>query len=351
MFSTITGAHIAGIAAAVPNKVEDIADYPLFDAKAAKKFSKSTGVYRRRIADKDTTTADLCCAAGERLIKELGWEKSSIDLVVLVTQTADYQVPATSPILQHRLGLDTCATVDINNGCSGWVYGLNTAASMLAQGEKRRRALLFVGDTLSKVCSPTDKTTYPLFGDAATCTAIEWDADSTEKMQFTLHTDGAGADMIKITAGGARNPLSADSLVRKNRGEGICRADNELYLGGMDVFGFGITIAPECVQELINHFNIKTDENTLYTFHQANLMMNEMIRIKLDLNSGQVLEGLTDFANTSGATIPLTLIAKAKEKITGGRVQHIGCGFGVGTSWGAVHFTTDKLAIPDIAEV
>jgi 3-oxoacyl-[acyl-carrier-protein] synthase-3 len=207
MYSELTHMSISGISACVPRDIDEIVAYPTFDKKNAKKFMRSTGIHRRRKADEKTCTSDLCLAAAEQLLDALHWTKDSISLLVFVSQTPDYRLPATSCILQDRLGLSKdCATVDISNGCSGWVYGLNVCTSMLSASEGKR-ALLLAGDTLLKICSPEDKSTWPLFGDAGTCTAIEFNDSKAAGMEFNLHSDGAGAEMIIVRGGGDKNPL------------------------------------------------------------------------------------------------------------------------------------------------
>jgi len=151
--------------------------------------------------------------------------------------------------------------------------------------------------------------------------------------------------------GGTRSQFVHESLQRKEYEPGICRNDLELALSGMDVFSFGITKGAECVSELIGHFNLETDENTLYSFHQANLMLNENIRRKLRLTPEQCPYCLRDFGNTSSASIPLTLVTQCRDRLRREDVEHIACGFGVGASWGAAHFRTNKIVIPELLEV
>ena len=351
MYSKLRHVSVSGMSACVPRDIDEVAAYPAFDEKAAKKFVRSTGIERRHKADSDTCTSDLCLTAAERLLDELRWEKDSISLLVFVSQTPDYRLPATSCILQDRLGLSKdCATVDVSNGCSGWVYGLNVCASMLSASEGKR-ALLLAGDTLLKICSPEDKSTWPLFGDAGTCTAIEFDAGHDTGMEFNLHSDGAGSEMIIVRGGGTRVPYSATAAQRKDIDDGIRRSDMDLSLEGMDVFSFGITRGAECVSELIEHFGLMPDVRTLYTFHQANRMLNETIRRKLRLTAEQCPYCLQEYGNTSSASIPLALVSQCQDRLRDETVDHIACGFGVGASWGSVHFTTSHIAVPEIVEV
>lgn len=303
-FLNVPRVSIRGVVSCVPGKVDNNRDYNL-PQEDIDRFIETVGVESKRIADADVCTSDLCLQAAEHLISELGWRKEDISFLIFVSQTPDYITPATSCILQHRLGLSTeCYTQDISLGCSGWVYGLSTLASLTALG--RGKGLLLVGDTISKFVSRDDKSAWLLFGDAGSATAVEYDENGTG-FQFHLASDGEGYETIIIRDGGYRNPVTNESLVEKSFGEGISHNDIQLVLDGMNVFTFGISKAPKSVKALVEHFNIDQSSVKQYFFHQANMLMNEKIRNKLKLTSEQVPYSLRQFGNTSCATIPLTM--------------------------------------------
>lgn len=340
---------LRGVASCVPRTIEENANLSLFKEDEAEKFCLSTGVYRRRIADDKTTTADLCYFAAERLIKDLKWDKESIECLVFVTQTPDYILPATSCILQNRLGLNTNTyAIDLSLGCSGWIYGMTTIAQTLSS-TGLRRGLLLVGDTISKFSSDEDKSSYPLFGDAGTATAFEFN----EGTDITFHTgtDGSGYEAIIIPDGGYRNPYSSNSLNRIHVGEGISRSRVELELNGMDVFSFGISRAPQSVNSLLDFVEVDREKVDYFLFHQANLFMNEKIRKKLKLNPEQIPYSLTDFGNTSSASIPLTMTTQLSQQLREKPLRLIACGFGVGLSWGSAYFETSGIVCPELIEI
>lgn len=313
-------------------------------------FAESTGIKARRRTSGDVTASDLCLKAADKLIEDLGWERSEIEALIFVSQTPDYTIPATSCVLQQRLGLSNeCYTLDISLGCSGWVYAISVLAALLQNGTIRK-GLLLAGDTVTKICSPDDKSTYPLFGDAGSATALEY-TPACNGMQFVFNTDGKGYQTIIVRDGGFRSPLSEDSLKMRSAGENITRRGIDLELDGMDVFSFGITKAPKSVRQLCEHFNIDKDSVDIFTFHQANLMMNEMIRKKLKLPEEKVPYCMDEFGNTSCASIPLALVTREREKLQNKTLRHIACGFGVGLSWGSVFFETDKIAVPELIEI
>jgi len=349
-YLSIPNVVVRGIAVCVPPFIDENSNYPISEEDRIKLIS-TVGVARKRVADDSTCASDLCFNAAEKLIEELSWDKKEIDCLIFVTQTPDYILPATSCILQDRLGLSTeCYTMDISLGCSGWVYGMSTIASIVASGFGNiRKALLLVGDTMSKITSKEDKSTWPLFGDAGTVTAIEYVAGN-EGFKFHLATDGDGADSIIIKDGGYRNPFSGDSLKLQKFEEGIARTNLSCYLDGMNVFSFAISKGPQSVNKLIEKYSIDKDSVDYFTFHQANLFLNEKIRNKLKLEPEKVPYSLENFGNTSSATIPLTMVTELREALTSKKLNHIGCAFGVGLSWGSVYFSTDKIVCPELIE-
>ena len=165
-YLTINNVEIKGISACVPKSIEENISSSIFDNEQdASKFIDTVGVERKRIADKTTTASDLCFNAAERLISALQWNRGDIDCLIFVTQTPDYILPATSCVLQDRLGLNKeCYTLDISLGCSGWVYGMSVITNLLSSG-CFNKGLLLCGDTISKIISKQDKSSYPLFGD------------------------------------------------------------------------------------------------------------------------------------------------------------------------------------------
>lgn len=348
-FLSVENVRIAGVSACVPKEVEEVKDFPLFSEADAENFSKTTGVERHRKVADNICTSDLCLTAAEKLMDELSWEKSDIDCLLFVSQTPDYRLPATSVILQERLGLPIdCYTLDISLGCSGWVYALSVISSLMSHGSMKR-GLLLAGDTILKFCSSTDKSTYPLFGDAGTATALEFSVDENNAMRFSVNSDG-GEKAIIIEDGGFRNPVKMKSFEKEVISEGIERSKLDLVLEGMDVFSFGISRAPQSVNNLLNHFSMDIGSVDYFIFHQANKFMNEKIRKKLKLTEEKVPYSLKDFGNTSCATIPLTMVTQLQSQLKNEDLSFIGCGFGVGLSWGSCFFKTHRIACPDLIE-
>jgi 3-oxoacyl-[acyl-carrier-protein] synthase III len=343
-FLDIKNIVVKGIAACVPEQVEDNRTLSLLGtATDIAKFIETTSIVKRHIVGNSGICAsDLCVVAAERLIKDLGWNREEIDCLIFVTQTPDYQLPATSCILQHRLNLSTdCFALQISLGCSGWVYGLTTIASLMTNGQFRK-GLLLVGDTASLTKSLSDKSTYPLFGDAGTATAIAFE-EGAKGIQAHVGTNGEGYDKIIIEDGGYRNPFSADSLKMKEKEPGVSSNKLQTKMNGVDVFIFGITHAPRSMQALAQKFLINLQEVDYFVLHQANKMMTEKIRKKINAAPEKVPYSLDNYGNTSSASIPLTIVTQLKDQLANGKHRLIACGFGVGLSWGSVYFETENF--------
>lgn len=343
-FLEFKNVRIAGVSAGVPSNVIDnmeggerfSVDYSPAD------FIETTGVRERRWTN-SLTTSDLCIPAAEKLISDLGWSKQDIEVLVFVSQTADYILPATSCIIQDRLGLPKdCFTLDISLGCSGWVHGLSVVASLMQNGSIRR-ALLLAGDAKTRYYDSD-----PLFGHAGTATAIEF-VEGEEGFKFHFGTDGSGYDAIIIPDGGARNGISMRSFVEEEiEGKQYNRLQDRMK--GMDVFSFGISTAPKSVKKLAEHNGFDYLDYDFFVFHQANMKMNNMIAKKLKLANEKVPSSMAHFGNTSSASIPITIVTELNNRVKGHK-KFICCGFGVGLSWGTVAFESDNLFISDLVEV
>ena len=332
--------RIAGISSAVPDTIvkndETSVGSSDYNAKA---FVEATGVLERRFT-KVLTTSDLCYAAAERLIADLNWEKSEIDALIFVSQTHDYIEPATACILQDRLGLSKeCYALDLSMGCSGWVYGLSTASSLISE-DGIKKVLLLAGEAKTK-----GDENYPLFGHAGTATALEFSKEAKD-MRFHFGTDGSGFDAIIIPDGGARNQFSVESF-KEDVIDG--RKFNRLQtrMKGMDVFSFGISVAPKSIKKLCEHFGIDYQDSDYILLHQANKQMNSLILKKLKVDAIKSPSCMDKFGNTSSASIPLTIVTRLKFQRD---AKIICCAFGIGLSWGTVAFELKDTIISELVE-
>ncbi|HTL82861.1 MAG TPA: ketoacyl-ACP synthase III [Bacteroidia bacterium] len=340
-----SGGRIMGISAAVPSTMVSNHDYDYVTKAERDLLIKTTGIEKRYFAREGLTTGDLCEAAAKKLIAELNWDKNEIDLLIFVSQSPDHFVPATSIILQGKLGLGKqAAAFDINLGCSGYVYGLSAIMAMMATGGFRK-ALLCAGDISTAALNPKDKSAYPLFGDAGTVTAIEY--DSTSSIAFNLQSDGKGKDAIIIPDGGLRNRISNETFIEKEYEPGVIRHRRNLWLNGFDVFNFSVREAPPNINTLLTYCGITIDQPDLFIMHQANKLMNETIRKKLKVPAEKVPYSLDEFGNTSSASIPMTIVARCGNEVKE-KKNWLFASFGVGLSWASCYFESAPIHCPEV---
>jgi 3-oxoacyl-[acyl-carrier-protein] synthase III len=344
----ISCVRIAGIGCAVPQKIGCIAEeYASAGADELEKIVKYTGVRGRHIAVEGQCTSDLCFSAAVKLLDELNWKLDTIDVLILVTQTGDYILPATSCTLQHRLGLsNSCAAFDVNLGCSGYVYGLWMMQSLLSAG-RLSRGLLLAGDTISRICSLEDRATRPLFGDAGTATALERD-DGADVSHFSLGTDGRGRNHLIVPAGGFRHRSGLAPAMRSAREGGNNRRGDDLYMNGAEIFAFTLQQVPPMIEGLMANRGWSVDDVHAFVMHQANSFMLRHLGKKMKLPDEKVLIAMEAFGNTSSASIPLALNSALRETMVQQPINLVLAGFGVGYSWAAAALTAGPLVMPDI---
>lgn len=322
------------ISLAVPSKEISIYDeLELFDGDTEyiEKVAKSAGLNTRRTVDDKTTASDLCFNAAQKILKK--FDKKNIDGLIFVTETPDYIVPSTAYVLHQRLGLEeNCAVFDVNLGCSGYVYGLWLAASMIKSGGCRN-VLLLAGDTLSKTVHPKDRSVKILFGDGGSATLLAAD-ESAPPAFFELKANGAGADKLIIPDGGFRNPLSKQSYIEAQTDSGI-RSPSDIYMSGADIFSFSISRVPENIQSLLNYSDVKADDLDMCFLHQSNRYILNSIAKKIKIKKDKIpATALYRYGNLSCASIPSVICTHAEEvnEFSG---KSLLCGYGVGLSWGS----------------
>ena len=340
-FLEFKNVRVAGMSAGVPKHIEYTKDNPNISSEYDyEDFIKSTGIRSRRI-DENFTTSDLCCAAAERLLDDLKWGKNEIEVLIFVTQGPDFICPSTACIVQDRLGLSKeCYAAEIPLGCSGWVYGLSYAVSLLSTGCVKK-ALLMVGDARLHI-----PTIDPLVGFAGTVTALEYQ-EGAKGFKFHFGTDGSGWDALYVPDGGARNQVSPKSFELENvNGKQICRLQSRM--NGMDIFAFAISTVPKSMKKFIEHFELDLESIDYMVLHQANFQIDEIIRGKMKFPAEKMPMCLHEFGNTSSASIPLTIVTQLKGKIEQTNTKFLCCGFGIGLSWGCVSFDTENIILSDL---
>ncbi len=350
-YLSFKGVGITALAAAVPKTIIDNYKYTqYFDAEQVKQVVDKVEIYERRFADENTCSSDLCFAAAKKLIEDNDIDKSEIDLLIFISQTPDYRMPATSVILQDRLGLPhSTIAFDINLGCSAFLYGLSVAFSML-QNHSIRKVLLLDGETRSKVYSPKDRRTAFLFGDGGVAALIER-SDKFGESWFSLNSDGSREGLIKINAGGYRVPSSAETIKEKVVDEyGNIRTEEQGYMNGSDVFNFVISEIPKDIKKLFAYSGKNMQECDFYVFHQANNFINKYLARKLNLDVNKIPSTVEKYGNTSSVSVPLTIADQLNGKMHGEKTLMMSA-FGVGMTWATGIVPFDDLKISEIVEV
>jgi 3-oxoacyl-[acyl-carrier-protein] synthase-3 len=343
--------RITGVSCAVPRKKKRPEDYiDVIGNDAVKKFIETVGVKEWRVCDGKMMTSDLCCAAAEKLITELGVDRATIDALIFVSQTPDYVAPSTACVLQHRLGLSQdCMAFDINLACSGYVYGLVNAMAHM-QGQGLRRVLLLAGDAVSYHCSPRDRGLMMLAGDAGTATMTEY-SDQAADACYLLNTIGSGFKSLIVPCGGYKHRFGEQQ--RTEREPGIIRSDYDGYMDGAEVFKFSIMEVPKLFRRFYELYGCNETSFDMVFLHQANLFIMKNIAKRLKIPAEKMAVSIDRYANTGAATIPLTMcdFYAGRGKVERGTNQQVAlAGFGIGLSLGIVSLHIDPSVCLPIFE-
>ncbi len=342
---------ISGIAAAVPANIINNYEYTeFFEKDIVRDIVDKVGIRERRFAVDGTCASDLCFAAADRLLNDMEIDRSTVDLLVFVSQTPDYRMPATSILLQNRLGLSkNTAAFDLSLGCSGFVYGLSVVYALMQTG-CFTRALLLDGETRSRVYSPKDRKTAFLFGDGGVAAIIEKKTEFN-RSYFSLNSDGSKESYIKMDAGGYRNPSTAETIKEKVIDEhGNIRSDEHGYMNGADVFNFVLSEIPSDIERVLSFAGLTRESIDYFVFHQANSYMNNYLVKKLKVDIEKVPVSVDVFGNTSSVSIPLTIVHSI-EKLLSSSKNLLLSGFGVGMSWASCIINTNNLYISELIEI
>ncbi|MDC0042978.1 ketoacyl-ACP synthase III [Paracoccaceae bacterium] len=287
------------------------------------KIVEKTGVISRYVSSENETALDLARKAGKKILeKSISIEK--VKLLIFVTQSPDYILPTSACILQDELGLPKdCMAFDINLGCSGFVYALSVAGSLISSG-LAEDGLIICADTYSKYILKNDRTNRPIFSDGAAAILVEKSEDDNLG-PFSFGTDGSGFDSLIVKDGGSRNSHIAKAELVKP----------VLEMNGSEVFLFTMQVVPRCVKDVLFQSDLNIEDVDLFVFHQASKFVIDNLVRTLSLDPNKVFINYPEIGNTVSATIPIALCeAEMQGKLkSGDRVMLIG--FGVGLSWGA----------------
>lgn len=329
-------ARISAVATYVPSKILDNDDLAqiLGDWSSSKIYEK-TGILKRHIADENETAADMGVAACEKLFEKTGVDKGQVDFLIFCTQAPDHFLPTSACIMQSKLGLrKSMGALDINLGCSGFVYGLSLATGLIAGG-MARSILLVTADTYSKFIHEQDRSVRTLFGDGAAAVLIE--ADDGENAgnigSFVFGTDGTGASALIVEAGGARLKRSDETGLAEMDGSGNWRSRDNLYMNGPAVMNFTLREVPKMFREIKQSAGLEDENIDFLIMHQANKFMLDALVKKMGFAADRTPYVFENMGNTVSSTIPFVLenLYETRQIVSGKTALLLG--FGVGLSW------------------
>ena len=299
---------------------EDISEqFPEWDSQ---KILDKIGIEERHVTSVDEFVSDMAVKAVNLLLTEHSIKKSDIDFLIVCTQTPDYFLPTTACLVQDRTGLPTTVgAIDINQGCSGYIYGLSLAKGLIASGTANN-VILVTAETYSKHIHKNDKGNLSLFGDAATATLVSVDGE-LEILKFSLGSDGSGAENLIVKNGGGRFKMTNDEN----------DLGNYLFMDGSKIFDFTSKAVPALVEKNLKINAFVKEEIDTFIFHQANTYMLNFLKKRLKISDDSFVIDMLNYGNTVSSTIPIAL-KNATSIREMNKIMLVG--FGVGYSWGAV---------------
>lgn len=326
-WGALTGVQILATGSYVPPKVVTNADLAQLGCDE-QWIEQRTGIRERRHATSNLATSDLAREAALRCLVAANAEARDLDLIIVCTMTPDHLTPSTACLVQHQLGA-VCGAMDLNAACSGFMYGLITASQFVRSG-MCRRVLVVGAEVMSRTVDPADVKTFPLFGDGAGAVLVG-PSDDAQGLQsqgllaFNLGSDGSGAGLLNIPAGGSREPITEASLNEHRQ---------YMHMEGKPVFKWAVKLVEEAMLGAMERAGVTSDQVAAVVLHQANARILDAAMSDLGFDTEKVLMNLDRYGNTSAASVPLVL----DQAVQQGRIKRgdlvLMCGFGAGLTWG-----------------
>lgn len=345
--------RISGILVVVPENersfVEEMKNFNFPEARSLK-LKEVMGFDKRRIVPPGVCVSDLAVFGLQQLF-ERGWlKRDDIDALVLVTQTPDHLMPATSSLVQGRLGLkQDMLCLDINQACAGFVIGL-IQAFMLLEQESIRKVVLINADVLSRRTSPKDRNIYPLIGDAASVTVLERD-NRDSVIHGDVKSDGSRAGALIIPAGGLRLPSTPETAVLEDVGDNNLRAKDHVFMDGSAIFHFVQTEVPPLIENLLSRAGVLVEAVDYFLCHQPNRFMLQKLADKMKLPYCKMPNNIVEhFGNSGSVTIPTLVAFNLGDELLRKNLYVCLVGFGGGLVWGAMLLNLGELEFNTIIE-
>jgi 3-oxoacyl-[acyl-carrier-protein] synthase-3 len=321
--------RISGVGAYVPERIVTNQELATKVDTSNEWIAQKTGILERRVAGPEEAPSDMAASAAARCLAQAGVDRKDVDLIVVACATPDQSQPAVACLVQEKLGIGQhrCPAFDVNSVCSGFVFALDAAYSMMIAAPERYRHVLVIGaDAFSKIINWRDRRTCVFFGDGAGAVLLSRAEGAGGRFHFRLGSDGRGRHHIEVPAGGTRLPATHDVIDKQL---------NTFMMNGPKVWDFAVTTVPETIRALLAERGLEPGDLDLLVLHQSNLRMIEAIMQALELPMEKTVTTLETYGNTAAASIPLTLDrARQTGRLAAGDKVMM-CGFGGGLSWGA----------------
>lgn len=318
-------AAITGIGAFVPEYVLTNAEISEMVDTTDEWIMTRIGIRERRILKGNFGTSEMGTKAVLDLLEKTGTKPEEVDLLICCTVTADMQFPATANIISDKVGIKNAFSFDLNAGCSGFLFGMSTAAKFIESG-KYKKVILVGADKMSSIVNYTDRAVCPIFGDAAGAVLYEPTFEQLGMIDEILHTDGAGSKHLHQKAGGSLKPASHESVDAK---------EHYIYQEGKQVFKSAVIGMADVSVEMMKKHNLTNENIDWLVPHQANMRIIEATANRMELPKDKVMVNIERYGNTTAATLPL-LLWEWESKLKKGD-NLIFSTFGAGFTWGAIY--------------
>lgn len=300
-------AAITGWGSAVPEKVLTNADLEKLVDTSDEWITSRTGIKERHIVSPHESTSTMAIAAARQALERAGVSPWQVDLVICCTATPDFLFPSTACLIQHEIGAENAGAFDLEAACSGFIYGLSVGSQFIKTGDYKT-VLVVAAEALSRFIDWTDRATCVLFGDGAGAVVLEASESGNGLLSFVLGAHGVGEDLIKLPAGGARQPATPETLES---------GAHFIKMNGQEVYRFAVRIMGDSAIEALEKAGLKNEDISLFIPHQANLRIISSIADRLGLDPEKTFIDIDKYGNTSAASIPIALC----EAVEAGRVK------------------------------
>jgi 3-oxoacyl-[acyl-carrier-protein] synthase-3 len=318
-----TGVGVSGVGSYAPARILRNADLEHLVETTDEWIRTRTGIAERRIAAPDEATSDMAIRAAQSALRDARLPGQEIDLVIVATVTPDHPFPAVASIVQDAVGAGRAAAFDLAAGCSGFIYAMITGSQFICSGAYRH-VLVIGAETLSRIVDWTDRTTCVLFGDAAGAVVLGSCSEGFGILSFDMGSDGSGAPLLYVDAGGSRFPASSETVAAQR---------HSIRMSGAEVFKFAVRVIEESTRRALAKANLGVEDIDCFVAHQANARIFDAAAKRLGLRADRVYNNVHRYGNTSAASIPLALDeARGDGRIRRGDIVAL-VGFGAGLSW------------------